>query len=166
MPANSNVNSQSSESGAAYRLDSAYENDVKNWTKVPGKEGFPEYSVYLAPIQKSASDDRSYRIVKLSNGLEAVLVQDAATDKAAASLDVAVGHLSDPVSSNMFNLSLKRSEYHGGLRASHFIRTCKETGLDAFTALQSSRVAVLLSVVPVVSPCPQSAIILRPFRRD
>ena len=43
-------------------------------------------------------DDREYRVIRLENGLEATLVRDATADKAAASLDVAVGHLSDPVS--------------------------------------------------------------------
>jgi insulysin len=50
-------------------------------------------------IRKSQQDDRSYRLIKLENGLEALLVSDATTDKAAASLNVGVGHLSDPVPS-------------------------------------------------------------------
>lgn len=50
------------------------------------------------PVQKSTQDDRAYRVIKLNNGLEAMLVHDAKADKAAASLDVAVGHLWDPVS--------------------------------------------------------------------
>lgn len=37
-------------------------------------------------------------MVRLENGLEALLVSDPKTDKAAASLCVRVGHLSDPVS--------------------------------------------------------------------
>lgn len=54
------------------------------------------YSVYQGEIVKSAQDDRSYRIIRLHNGLEAILVSDPKTDKAAASLNVGVGHLSDP----------------------------------------------------------------------
>lgn len=38
------------------------------------------------------------RIIRLENGLKATLVSDPKSDKAAASLDVAVGHLDDPVS--------------------------------------------------------------------
>ena len=74
------------------------EEDEKNWTFVPAQGERPAHYKYNAPIQKSASDDRDYRIIRLENGLQAVLVHDATTDKAAASLDVGVGHLSDPVS--------------------------------------------------------------------
>ncbi|KAF8643775.1 hypothetical protein AX16_008794 [Volvariella volvacea WC 439] len=56
----------------------------------------PPYHIYRHPIQKSEQDDRSYQVIKLENGLEATLIHDSNTDKAAASLDVAVGHLSDP----------------------------------------------------------------------
>lgn len=58
----------------------------------------PPFSVFTKPIQKSENDDREYRYIRLQNGLQAVLVHDATADKAAASLDVSVGHLSDPVS--------------------------------------------------------------------
>ena len=57
----------------------------------------PPFTVFNKPIQKSQQDDRDYRIIKLQNGLQAILVHDAKADKAAASLDVAVGHLWDPV---------------------------------------------------------------------
>ncbi|EOD42065.1 insulin degrading metallo proteinase [Emiliania huxleyi CCMP1516] len=43
-------------------------------------------------IRKPAIDGRSYRYVKLPNELRIVLVSDGEADKAAASLDVAVGH--------------------------------------------------------------------------
>lgn len=56
----------------------------------------PPYYVYTKPICKSEQDDREYRVIKLENGLEAMLVHDGKADKAAASLDVAVGHLHDP----------------------------------------------------------------------
>ena len=36
-------------------------------------------------------------MIRLQNGLEAMLVHDIKADKSAASLDVAVGHLYDPV---------------------------------------------------------------------
>lgn len=41
-------------------------------------------------------DEHAYRVVSFRNGLVAVLVSDPTTDKAAASLDVSVGQLSDP----------------------------------------------------------------------
>ena len=53
--------------------------------------------VYAKSIIKSEQDDRDYRIIRLENGLQATLIHDGKTDKAAASLDVAVGHLNDPV---------------------------------------------------------------------
>lgn len=40
-----------------------------------------------------------YRMITLSNGLTALLVEDPKTDKAAAAMSVGVGHLSDPVGS-------------------------------------------------------------------
>lgn len=67
------------------------------WKRVtPADPSIPSFSVYDMPIEKSQQDDRDYRIIRLDNGLEATLIHDATADKAAASLDVAVGHLSDP----------------------------------------------------------------------
>jgi insulysin len=42
------------------------------------------------------TEDRPHRFVVLDNGLEVVLISDPKADKAAASMDVGVGHLSDP----------------------------------------------------------------------
>ncbi|GAA5969986.1 hypothetical protein JCM11641_000219 [Rhodosporidiobolus odoratus] len=47
-------------------------------------------------IEVSPNDDRQYRFIILRNGLRALLIADAKTDKAAAALGVQVGHLSDP----------------------------------------------------------------------
>ncbi|KAG8937301.1 Insulinase (Peptidase M16) [Tulasnella sp. 418] len=52
--------------------------------------------VFNGRIEVSQLDDRQYRIVTLPNRLEALLISDEKADKAAASLDVSVGHLSDP----------------------------------------------------------------------
>jgi hypothetical protein len=68
-----------------------------DWTTVSSNRS-PPYLAFSKPIQKSQQDDRDYRLIHLGNGLRAMLVHDAKADKAAASLDVAVGHLSDPVS--------------------------------------------------------------------
>ncbi|CAK7218316.1 hypothetical protein SEUCBS140593_003506 [Sporothrix eucalyptigena] len=46
-------------------------------------------------LDKPSLDTRSYRVIELANGLEALLVHDAETDKASASLDVGVGNFSD-----------------------------------------------------------------------
>jgi insulysin len=56
------------------------------------------YAVLSVPIEQSDNDDRSYRLIRLSNELEALLVHDANTDKSSASMDVHVGNLCDPVS--------------------------------------------------------------------
>lgn len=69
-----------------------------DWTNVPARGSTPAYSVFSKPIEKSPQDDREYRVIRLANGLNATVVHDPTADKAAASLDVAVGHLYDPVS--------------------------------------------------------------------
>ncbi|KAL4209234.1 Metalloenzyme, LuxS/M16 peptidase-like protein [Rhizopus microsporus] len=55
-----------------------------------------DYSVYTKPLEKSANDQREYRLLKLANELQVLLVSDPDTDRASASLDVHVGSLSDP----------------------------------------------------------------------
>ncbi|KAI0295473.1 Metalloenzyme, LuxS/M16 peptidase-like protein [Russula brevipes] len=69
--------------------------DVQHWRRQISLK-VPPHWVYMKPIQKSQQDDREYRLIRLDNGLQAMLVHDAKADKAAASLDVAVGHLDDP----------------------------------------------------------------------
>lgn len=46
-------------------------------------------------LEKPSLDDRDYRVVRLGNELEALLVHDPETDKASAALDVNVGNFSD-----------------------------------------------------------------------
>jgi hypothetical protein len=46
-------------------------------------------------MERPALDDRSYRVIRLPNKLEALLIHDADTDKASAALDVNVGSFSD-----------------------------------------------------------------------
>lgn len=67
------------------------------WIPRPGNQQIPSYHVYNKDILRSERDERDYRVIRLQNGLEAMLVHDVKADKAAASLDVAVGHLYDPV---------------------------------------------------------------------
>jgi hypothetical protein len=71
--------------------------DAQHWHRQISPN-VPPHWVYTKPIQKSQQDDREYRLIRLDNGLQAMLVHDATADKAAASLDVAVGHLHDPAS--------------------------------------------------------------------
>ncbi|CAO3567293.1 unnamed protein product [Mortierella alpina] len=60
----------------------------------PSKDG--THAVFTKPIESSANDERHYRLIRLSNDLEVLLIHDATADKSAAALDVHVGHLSDP----------------------------------------------------------------------
>lgn len=46
-------------------------------------------------LDTPALDDRSYRVIRLPNKLEALLVHDPDTDKASASVNVNVGSFSD-----------------------------------------------------------------------
>ena len=68
-----------------------------SWSYVSTRGSVPAYHVYSGEIEKSERDDRQYKLIRLENGLQAMLVHDPTADKAAASLDVAVGHLNDPV---------------------------------------------------------------------
>lgn len=78
-----------------------------DWRYASGDASVPPFHAFAKPIVKSQQDDRDYRLIKLENGLQAMLIHDPKADKAAASMDVAVGHLFDPVSHPTFcNLSL------------------------------------------------------------
>lgn len=46
-------------------------------------------------LERPELDDRSYRVIRLPNKLEALLVHDPDTDKASASVNVNVGNFSD-----------------------------------------------------------------------
>lgn len=49
-------------------------------------------------LEKPELDNRTYRVIRLPNCLEALLVHDPDTDKASAAVDVGVGSFSDPES--------------------------------------------------------------------
>ncbi|GAA5919925.1 hypothetical protein JCM1841_000046 [Sporobolomyces salmonicolor] len=66
-----------------------------DWAIKEGSDG-KEFAVFQPAIEQSLNDDRDYRLITLRNGLTALLVSDPETDKAAASLSVQIGHLSDP----------------------------------------------------------------------
>lgn len=46
-------------------------------------------------LETPSLDDRVYRVIRLPNQLEVLLVHDAQTDKASAAMDVNVGNFSD-----------------------------------------------------------------------
>lgn len=72
-----------------------------DWKPIPQRDSIPPYSVFTKSIVKSHLDQRQYRVIRLENDLTAILIHDPYTEHAAVSLDVAVGHLSDPVSSTL-----------------------------------------------------------------
>ena len=47
-------------------------------------------------LEKPLLDNRTYRVIELPNKLQALLIHDPDTDKAAAAMDVNVGSLTDP----------------------------------------------------------------------
>lgn len=65
--------------------------------ELDGGRKMPFY-VYNKRIDKPLLDKREYRLIRLENELEALLICDTETDKASAAMDVRVGHLSDPPS--------------------------------------------------------------------
>lgn len=46
-------------------------------------------------LEKPLLDNRTYRVIRLPNQLEALLIHDSETDKASAAMDVNVGSFSD-----------------------------------------------------------------------
>lgn len=61
-----------------------------------GSKAAAPFAVFTKDLETSAQDDMRYRLVRLANGLEALVVQDPKTDKSSAAMDIRVGHLSDP----------------------------------------------------------------------
>lgn len=83
-----------------------------DWETVPPSADLPGYSVFKKDIRKPEVDDRDYRYIKLKNDLEALLIHDPNADKSAASLDVEIGHLHDPVSLIIYELFVRISLIH------------------------------------------------------
>ncbi|PVF92439.1 hypothetical protein CPB86DRAFT_819632 [Serendipita vermifera] len=67
-----------------------------SWTRVAAQNGTPAHQLFTKKLEKPDLDDRDYRLIKLDNGLHALLIHDPTTDKAAAAMDVCVGNMSDP----------------------------------------------------------------------
>ncbi|KAI0698094.1 LuxS/MPP-like metallohydrolase [Cytidiella melzeri] len=66
------------------------------WTRMPATDTVPAYALLSQEIHKPQLDDREYRMIRLENGLLAILIHDGQADKAAACLTVAAGHMQDP----------------------------------------------------------------------
>ncbi|OAD77934.1 ubiquinol-cytochrome c reductase core subunit 1 [Phycomyces blakesleeanus NRRL 1555(-)] len=58
--------------------------------------GCGKFCTYKTSLEKSVHDHRKYRLIRLENQLEVLLVSDPDTNVSSAALDVHVGHLSDP----------------------------------------------------------------------
>lgn len=56
---------------------------------------YPSPVLVTDHLEKPLLDDRDYRIIRLHNDIEVLLVHDPETDKASAALDVNVGNFSD-----------------------------------------------------------------------
>jgi len=54
------------------------------------------YYEFEEPMEKPLLDTREYRLLRLGNDLEALVISDPDTDKASAAMDIRVGHLCDP----------------------------------------------------------------------
>lgn len=54
-----------------------------------------EVELVTDQLETPSLDDRTYRVIRLPNRLEVLLVHDPQTDKASASMDVNVGSFSD-----------------------------------------------------------------------
>ncbi|GJJ12380.1 hypothetical protein Clacol_006621 [Clathrus columnatus] len=70
--------------------------DASSWKHVPVTSDIPAYDIFLKAIEKPSLDTREYRLIRLENGLEALLIHDKDADTSAAAMDIAVGHLADP----------------------------------------------------------------------
>lgn len=65
-------------------------------SSIPHREQRPQSVERVTDhLETPSLDDRTYRVVRLSNKLEALLVHDPETDKASAALDCNVGNFSD-----------------------------------------------------------------------
>lgn len=59
-------------------------------------ESDEKVTIMESAMEKPDLDTRSYRVVRLPNQLEALLISDPQTDKSSAALDVNVGYFNDP----------------------------------------------------------------------
>ncbi|EJU00764.1 insulin-degrading enzyme [Dacryopinax primogenitus] len=63
---------------------------------VPSPLPNTSHSVFPLPQETPARDKNEYRLLRLGNGLQVLLIRDAETDRAGAAMDIGVGHLDDP----------------------------------------------------------------------
>ena len=62
---------------------------------LPQRTASTRASLLSDGMEKPLLDNRTYRVVRLANDLEALLIHDPDTDKASAAMDVNIGSFSD-----------------------------------------------------------------------
>jgi len=92
------LSSHSSASGlSAFRIASFSDHStMSTLSATPASGEHPSVQTSTDTLQLPALDTRHYRALTLTNQLRALLISDPECDKAAAAMDVRVGHLSDP----------------------------------------------------------------------
>ena len=83
---------------AKFDANITLEDDSVNWKLIPAKDGVPSYHVYTIPIVKSQRDNNEYRMIRLGNGLESIIIHDESVEKSVMNLRVSAGYFQDPVS--------------------------------------------------------------------
>lgn len=81
----------------AMRSSSPTQQDMPRHDTIENPQPAKQVERLADRLEAPSLDDRTYRVIRLSNQLEALLVHDGDTDKASAALDVNVGNFSDPV---------------------------------------------------------------------
>lgn len=75
---------------STFRYSTAMTSNVKKMAISQGRA-----TIITNKLEQPDLDNRSYRVIRLPNKLEALIVHDPDTDKASAALDVHVGNFSD-----------------------------------------------------------------------
>ena len=81
--------------GLAHSSNTGTSGFVKHHIKLDGGKQIT-YEAFEGSMEKPLIDKREYKLIRLENGLEALLIHDPEADKASAAMDVRVGHVSDP----------------------------------------------------------------------
>lgn len=84
-------------------------------------------------LEKPELDDRSYRVIRLPNQLEALLVHDPDTDKASAAVNVNVGNFSDEDDMPGMAHAVEHLLFMGTKKVRHI---CSGPGEDFFVATE------------------------------
>lgn len=72
--------------------------DKDSWTSVPADEKHAgPFAKYSKSLDTDPYDHREYKVIKLPNGILAIVVQDATTAKMAAVVSVGAGSIHEPV---------------------------------------------------------------------